>query len=90
MAEPATLPGDEPNTIRSGGHEGKVAVQNPLTGDIALVEPDDAAHRGYSMGWQPVSSADATRIISSAVVGSAAAVARYAVSPMKRAGPRSP
>lgn len=62
MTEPATLPGDDAYTIRSGGHDGIVYVHNPLTGAIEGVSPDDAADRVYSGGWQPVSKADATRV----------------------------
>lgn len=62
MTEPATLPGDKPDTIRSGGHLGKVYVHNPLNGEVAEVNPADAADRVYSGGWQPVSKDDATRI----------------------------
>lgn len=62
MAEPATLPGDEPNTIRSGGHEGLVYVHNPLNGEVEAVQPDLAAQRVYTQGWAPVSKADAERV----------------------------
>ena len=62
MTAPATLPGDPPNTIRSGGHAGKVYVYSPDTGETAFVDPADAADRVYSGGWQPVSKDDATRI----------------------------
>lgn len=62
MTEPATLPNDPPNTIRSGGHGGIVYVHNPLTGVVEGVTPEDAADRVYSGGWQPVSKDDATRI----------------------------
>lgn len=62
MTEPATLPGDKPDTIRSGGHSGKVYVHNPLNGEVAEIDPADAADRVYAGGWQPVSKDDATRI----------------------------
>jgi len=62
MTEPATLPGDDANTIRSGGHDGKVYVHNPLNGEVAEHTPEEAATLVYNRGWAPVSKADATRI----------------------------
>jgi hypothetical protein len=62
MTEPATLPGDDETTIRSGGHGGKVYVHNPLDGEVKELDPDEASTLVYNRGWAPVSKADATRI----------------------------
>lgn len=62
MTEPATLPGDDVETIRSGGHDGQVYVHNPVTGKTEATDPATAADRVYAAGWVPVSKDDATRI----------------------------
>ena len=45
MTEPATLPGDPEETIRSGGHDGQVFVYNPITRQTELVDPKTAGNR---------------------------------------------